>query len=101
MKGLILRWILFSIIFISCASQRTLPSSDRDGLSIEKAILIKSVPDEYAWIRQHYPGSVVERQVLLDKNRTPYDKLDVKLADGQKISVYFDISSFFGKGFGF
>jgi hypothetical protein len=101
MKESMLRWILLAIIFISCASQKTLPSSDRDGLSIEKAIVIKSIPDEYAWVKQQYPGSVVERQALLHKNKIPYDRLDVRLADGQKISIYFDISSFFGKGLGF
>lgn len=93
--------ILYSaliIIMVSCASQKqAVNESDRDGLTIERAVKAKSVDFEYAWVEKHYPGSRVTGQVLLTKNRIPYDKLEVVSSEGKKIELYFDISSFFGK----
>jgi hypothetical protein len=83
------------LIAASCALQKQ--SIERDGLTMERAVKAKSVDFEYTWVEKRYPGSHVAGQVLLTKNRVPYDKLEVVLADGKKIELYFDISSFFGK----
>ena len=57
------------------------------------------VPAEYAWIEAHYPGSQMNMQSLSDCGGSPTDKLHIMTADGRKLVVFFDISSFFGKGF--
>jgi hypothetical protein len=86
------------IVMVSCASQKqTVSDADRDGLTIDRAVKAKSVDFEYEWVEKHYPGSRVTGQVLLTKNRIPYNKLEVVSSEGKKIELYFDISSFFGK----
>jgi PBP1b-binding outer membrane lipoprotein LpoB len=74
-----------------------------DGSSFEKAILIKEktemagVDAEYAWIRQNYPGSQLKGQYLFNKKKRSYDVIEIITSDGIEKSIYFDISSFFGK----
>ncbi len=97
MKNKAAFFLMFLAILVSCASQKSVSDSERDGLTIEKAIKAKSIDFEYAWVEKRYPGSRVVGQVLLTKNRVPYDKLEVILVSGKRIDVYFDISSFFGK----
>jgi len=72
---------------------------ERDGSSFEKAIIAKSIDSEYEWIRKEYPGSRVLGQALVQNDKKYYDVLTVKLSDGGTKKVYFDINSFFGKGF--
>ncbi|HMV07248.1 MAG TPA: hypothetical protein PK325_07700 [Cyclobacteriaceae bacterium] len=71
--------------------------SERDGTSYEKAIIAKSIPDEYNWLKKNHPGSQFIQQSLRHYKNVPYDVLTVKLPDGTKKDFYFDISSFFGK----
>ncbi len=95
MKTRFIFFLAILLIIVSCASQKQ--TVERDGLTIERAVKAKSVDYEYSWVEKRYPGSHVTGQVLLTKNRVPYDKLEVVLSDGKKIELYFDISSFFGK----
>jgi len=75
----------------------------RDGSSFVKAIIIKEtsettgVPAEYTWLKEHYPGYRFQQQSLVYDKNTPYDILEIITAQGEKKSVYFDISNFFGK----
>jgi hypothetical protein len=69
----------------------------RDGSSYEKAIVAKSVPAEYAWLKKKYPGYALRRQSLRTHDGKPFDVLEITLKGGKEIEVYFDISSFFGK----
>lgn len=71
--------------------------SERDGTSYEKAIIAKSIPDEYNWLKKNHPGCQFMQQSLRHYKNVPYDVLTVKLPDGTKKDFYFDISSFFGK----
>ncbi|WP_129588390.1 hypothetical protein [Solilutibacter silvestris] len=74
-----------------------------DGSSTGKAIIINAknesegVPMEYQWISARYPGFKRGGQSLLMSGGKSYDKIDITTADGQKKSLYFDITSFFGK----
>lgn len=110
--------LLFSIItlpFISRANTKDVIRADttfhvaaahdttRDGSSFEKAIIIEAtndfqgVKDEYAWLKQNYPGYKSQGQSLNMHNKKPYDILHIITADGNKIDVYFDISKSYGK----
>lgn len=80
---------------------------ERNGESIETAIIIEAdstaqgIPMEYAWLEEHFGerGRDWEflMQALLQHEERSYDRLDIRLADGTDKSVYFDITSFFGK----
>lgn len=67
-----------------------------DGSSFERAIVIKA-PDEYAYIAQHYPGYRRGGQGLTDHKGHAFDILDFTTKEGKKRTLYFDITSFFGK----
>ena len=101
---------LFLLIVLAACAQKKQPVSagdeiqgERDGSSYEKAIIIRQetekagVDAEYVWIGAKYPGYKMLGQSLTQKDGKPYDILDIKTASGEKVTVYFDISNFFGK----
>ncbi|MEA2343314.1 MAG: hypothetical protein QOF63_1483 [Thermoanaerobaculia bacterium] len=73
------------------------------GLSCQSAIVISAttertgIAEEKAWISENYPGAKVAKQELTTCNDKPADQLDLETANGRTVSVYFDISNFFGK----
>jgi hypothetical protein len=74
-----------------------------DGLSYETAIVIKETTEEagvtaeYTWMKNHYPGYQMQSQSLMTNKDKPFDVMDIKLTDGSKLRLYFDISNYFGK----
>ena len=68
-----------------------------DGSSASQAIVVASIGDEYAWIQRHCPGFRLEMQSLAEIDGKPYDVMSLQNAQGDKRTVYFDISRFFGK----
>lgn len=88
------------LLVIGCSSAKSTSdagAADRDGSSMQKAIIVNSVDAEYDWIRSHYPGSKVTSQALLHSGKKSYDLLSFTTESGEKKDVYFDITSFFGK----
>ncbi len=69
----------------------------KDGLSIENAIKVNSIDEEYAYVRKNCEGCKRIRQSLLDHKGKPYDALHFQKPNGEEVIYYFDISSFFGK----
>ncbi len=75
----------------------------QDGLSFDTAIIIKAshesegVRAEYQWLEQHYPGYTATRQKLRSSDSVRYDIIEIETSEGQNISIYFNINSFFGK----
>ena len=69
----------------------------RDGSSPERAILVASVAEQYAFLKHHYPRFKLEEQTLHRIDGNPYDVLAIFDDSGQKKKIYFDISQFFGK----
>jgi len=69
----------------------------RDGASAEKAIPVKSIAEEYAWVGQHLPGTQFESQALVNLDGRSFDLLTLRGQNGEVRQVYFDISSFFGQ----
>jgi hypothetical protein len=78
-------------------------SGGGNGLSIAEAIVINEtnetdgVAAEYDWLKANYPGYSLIQQSLINESGKPYDKMEIKTAEGDKKTVYFDISHFFGK----
>ena len=70
-----------------------------DGMSFESAIVVNSVPEEYQYLRNRYPGYKFIMQSLINHEGKYYDVLKIKTAEGEELEIHFDISSFFGKGF--
>jgi hypothetical protein len=73
------------------------------GLSCRSAIVIDAtteragIAQEKAWVAENYPGAKVVKQALTTCNDKPADQLDLETANGRSVSLYFDISNFFGK----
>lgn len=111
MKIKFLFCLLLLLAITSCSTQKHTSgnsmqmssNSEADGSSYEKAIVIKEktetagVHAEYAWIKEHYPGYQMVNQSLMNKDKKPYDVINIKTSSGQAKAIYFDISNFFGK----
>lgn len=74
------------------------------GLSCNGAIVIKAttedagIAEEHAWIQENYPGAQTPVQQSLTKcGDKPVDQIEINTANGRKVTLYFDISNFFGK----
>jgi hypothetical protein len=73
------------------------------GLSCNSAIVVAAtteqtgIAEENAWISENYPGAKKVGQSLMTCNGKTADQVDIETANGRKVSVYFDISNFFGK----
>lgn len=78
-------------------SNNTSTDTKNDGLTIETAIKVQNIKEEYVYVKNHCINCQVLGQALLQHKGKPYDKLIVKNTNGEEISYYFDISSFFGK----
>jgi hypothetical protein len=80
------------------------PSKIEHGLTCEDPIVIEAanegqgVPLEYAWIKQHYPGYRQGGQGMsLCRENSIIDSIEFTTAAGEKKTVYFDITKWFGK----
>ena len=77
--------------------------SGGDGSSIENAVIIKApnnfigVKAEYDWIKKNHPGWKLVTQSVVNKKGKLYDKMDFQTPEGQAVTLYFDITDFFGK----
>jgi len=91
--------VLCFLIIQACSSTKSVATNDRDGLTFETAVIVKSINEEYSWVREHYPGSQMQMQALVFQGKTPYDVLTFRLADGTTQKFHFDISKFYGRGF--
>ena len=110
--------LIFLLLVIGCETGDKKPSVDNkpvapslkgvsfaggDGSSIEKAVIIKA-PDnftgiraEYQWIRKNHPDWQLEQQSVVNTGGTIYDKMDFQTPQGEPVSLYFDITDFYGK----
>jgi hypothetical protein len=61
----------------------------------------EGVDAEYYYLEQRYKERYVDwdliSQVLLDQGETKYDRMDLMLSSGSNVTIYFDITDFFGK----
>ena len=98
--------LLLLVLAMACASTPApAPSaaSSQDGQTCETAIRIDApnedagINAEYRWIAEHYPGYHRGGQALLQCNNKPVDKIDFTDVNGNKVTLFFDISGWFGK----
>ena len=73
----------------------TAGGTDGEGLSCERRVKVGAIPEEYAWVKAHYPGAKVKMQSLGDCGGSPTDKLHITTADGRDLTTFLDISTFF------
>jgi hypothetical protein len=78
-----------------------------NGLGCDRRVIVQGaqserdgVGAEYFWLRANYPGYKMRQQGLSKCDGHPTDVLAIETVDGQQLKIYFDISAFFGKGFG-
>ena len=71
-------------------------NKDRDGSTPETAIIVDGIAAEYQWLRDHLPGYVPDLQTLTHIDGKPFDVLNVRSANGETRTIYFDISRFYG-----
>ena len=85
--------------FVSCATVKQSNNEPRDGSSFEKAIVVKSIAQEYAYVKTVCPECQLQAQSLVFNKKKPYDLLIFKKSNGEEVVYYFDVSRFYGKGF--
>jgi|ERR1043166_3071610 hypothetical protein len=93
-----------ALLLFGCAAPKPPepPRVSGDGSSFEQAVIIQAsnesagVAAEYAWLRARYPIYRLQLQSLQQNGNRAYDRMDIVTPQGPR-SVYFDISSFFGK----
>jgi hypothetical protein len=67
---------------------------DRDGSSADRAIIVGSVIEEYAWVAQNCPGLEVALQQVVIPGEESFDILTLRSEGGETRDVYFDVSAF-------
>ncbi|WP_342234688.1 hypothetical protein [Inquilinus sp. OTU3971] len=91
-----------------CRTPRDRPGNYRysggPGDRLETAIVIEGaltevsgVSAEYVYVARHLPGWAVCGQALVNPGSRVYDQLDLANDAGHRRSIFFDITSWFGK----
>lgn len=78
-------------------TRKVTPSRKNDGLSLKNAIKVKSVQEEYQYVKEVCKGCQMKSQALTQNGSRYYDVLNLTKPDGTEISYYFDVTSFYGK----
>src|SRR5262249_44828165 len=72
--------------------------SGGDGTTANTAVIVHArnetagVHAEYAWIKEHWPGSRRSKQGLITKDNKLYDAITITDSAGQERILYFDIT---------
>ena len=82
----------------------TTESTDEAGLTVETAIFLEDatnelngVQAEHTYTSKRYPGWKWRMQSLMDVGGKHYDIIELVGQKGETKTIYFDISSWFGK----
>ncbi len=81
---------------------------ERSGVSIEEAIIILDAKNKFEGVLAEYRyletkfGKLekdweLDMQSFIKKDNKCYDKMDLRFPDGTRKTIFFDITSFFGK----
>ena len=89
--------MMLFVVGASCSSSKSTAGIIRDGSSVEKAIIVKSISEEYEYVRKVCSNCELQMQMLIFDKKKPYDVIEVKNSEGDTIRYYFDIHKFYGK----
>jgi hypothetical protein len=91
----------------SSQSQRSAPSATSDGSTHDRAVVIRAtssvegIDAEYQWLEAHFGRQgrdwTIEMRMNGTENSKSYETFLIKLASGEKRTVHFDISAFYGR----
>lgn len=88
--------LAISLAFFSCSSIQN--QTLNDGSSMEKAIKVGSVEQEYKIVSEKCADCKLKSQGLIfNKKDKPFDVLTFIKPNGEEVKYYFDISKFYGK----
>jgi len=82
---------------------QSISDTSGDGSSTTQAIILldkkeaDGVSAEYDYLKKTYPGYHFINETMIFENNRPYDKFQIKTAEGTDRMIYFDISSYYGK----
>jgi len=74
-------------------------SSLDDAITISDCSHFEGVDQEYIVLKKRFGNYKLIKQSLIEESGRIYDFLEIKLEDGNKMEVYFEITDFFGRGF--
>ena len=89
---------------VATANAQPAPPDIFHGSTPETAILLPGIADEFhgvaaehAYIAAHFPTWHIEYQAHLTQHDRDYDLIGMVKPDRAKVTVYFDITDWFGK----
>ena len=100
---------LTTLVLLSACSQAVTPAgldpaAMPDTIPCDQAVVIKAansergIAAERRWLGKHYPGhSRYSQGIDRGPNRRIYDVLSFRRREGREVSVFFDITSFYGQ----
>lgn len=95
-KTKIIFLLLISLVLFNCSSTKT--QSSEDGSSMENAIKVSNVSEEYKIVKSKCPDCKMKSQSLIfNEKDKPFDVLTFIKPNGEEVKYYFDISKFYGK----
>ena len=89
--------LVITVMLSSCSTTKNMSAVERDGSSFENAIVVKSISEEYVYVRDQCAGCELKSQALTFEKEKPYDILYMLNSSGKEVAYYFDISKFYGK----
>jgi len=99
------RWaaLVFAALLGAAHAEPAAPQAPA-GTTPETAIVLPSIADEFhgvvaehAYIAAHFPTWHIEYQAHLTQHDRDYDLIGMVKPDRAKVTVYFDITDWFGK----
>lgn len=76
-------------LLAACSKPELKVSAELDGRDCAHAIVVRSVSDEYRWLKCKYPGYFTVQQSLNNCEGLPVDIHKVLLPDGSVHEIYF------------
>lgn len=97
-------WIGLTVLLAGCEPPSAgVTYAGGDGSSIKQAVVVQATNEfqgntaEFVWLGDHFPGFHRDNQFIHGENGHTYDEFEIVTGDGQKHTVYFDASLYFGK----
>jgi hypothetical protein len=103
LASLAIAFVLSTVALLAQAAPPMITYSGGDGSSFEKAVIIHGATEqtgvdaEYNYLAKHFPGYHPGKQLLTSHGKRRYDVLQFTTDAGAKMTIYFDITEFFGK----